>query len=173
MADADVFVLPASAVPEPDSDTPPGRAQCQMPGCENTVTKPARGRSPKYCDEHRGTRSAGSSETKLPNWPNAATVEDALKRYFSTLSFTITLVNPEDGRIIAEGGDAVAVALVNLGRKDKQWRKWLERAAAPGKYGELIVALGFGIVVPVMANHGLLPQFRIPDITTANGKEGT
>lgn len=164
-----VFRIPNSEIP--DDDAPPDRnagAICQFPGCDIPVTKPARGRSPKFCDEHRGTKSGSgaASGSSLPNWSKAPTVQAALEKYFNGLAFAIQLVNPEDGRIIASGSADVATALVNLGRQDKQWRKWLEKASAPGKYGELMLALGFGIVVPIMANHGLLPQVRIPNIST-------
>lgn len=157
MSEARVFELdPADLAPDGHDDASPLR--CQWDGCQNTVTKPARGRTPKFCDEHRNVpkeKRAGS------RWAYADKCEEVLTQYLSYISLGVTLVNPVDGKIIAEGAPAVAHELVELGRQDKQWRQYLERITKPGKYGGLTVAVAM-IVIPVMANHKLLPQFVIP-----------
>ena len=156
---------PSSAAPSSDDIAPDFNAgisdvaptRCGYEGCSNSVTKPARGRTPKFCDEHR-TAAKTKTGARKASWPNAETVELALLRYFGTLTFVVSFVNPDDGTVIAEGAPAVAKELVELGRQDKKLRDLLEKLTAPGKYGPLALAI-FPIVMGLMANHGLLPQF--------------
>ena len=156
-----------SIVPDDDTpnDAPPLR--CAHEGCTNELERTGRGRPPKYCPEHRGTRSgASSTKGKAPSWPGAAGVEAALNKYLATLAFGITLVNPEDGIVIAEGGPAIAHELVEIGKVDKKFRAKLELLCKPGKYGGLLVATA-PVVIGIAANHNLLPQFVVP---TRSGK---
>jgi len=150
-------IAPSSSKP----DTAPLR--CQYDGCPNTVVKPSRGRTPKFCPEHRQAGS-GKNGTPRSKWANADNVEKILSGYLDTLAMGVTLINPADGAVIASGSNAVAHELVELGRVDKTVRKWLEKLSTPGKYGPLTLAL-FPIVLGIMANHNLLPQFMIPGLT--------
>lgn len=159
---SDMDVAPTS------SDTSPLR--CQYDGCTNSVTKPARGRTPKFCDEHKVTAKTSSGRSSA-KWARADEIEKTLAKYLDMLAMGIMLVNPDDGRVIASGSDAVARELVELGRVDKTWRKWLERIAAPGKYGGLTAAM-LPIIIGLMANHKLLPQFVIPGLTDQPIREG-
>lgn len=157
---SNVFALPDEDIPPdipPPDDAEPSR--CQFDGCSNSVVKPARGRTPKYCPDHR-KQTGTSSGRRSAGWSAADDIERILNRYFTGLAFTVTLVNPTDGSIIAEGSEAVVHELVELGRQDKTWRKYLEMLAKPGKYGPLTIASAT-IIIPIMANHGLLPQFMI------------
>jgi len=150
-----------------DDDIAPLR--CEVDGCTNTLTYSGRGRKPKYCDEHKSATSAGTSSGKRSTkWPDAEQVEKQILRYLNGLGMAVTWVNPVDGTIIAKGNPAVAHELVELGKIDKTWRKWLDRIAKPGKYGPLAMALA-PTVIGIAANHNLLPQFQIP---TANDLRG-
>lgn len=155
-------------VDDAESDTPPLR--CQHDGCTNTMDKPARGRPPKYCPEHKATasKSPGSKGTRATAWANAAVVEAALTKYLAGIGLVVSFVNPLDGECIASGAEAVAHELVELGRADKNLRKRLEFIATPGKYGPLVMSLT-PIVIPIMANHGLLPQFVIGNSDKGKG----
>lgn len=148
------------------ADVPPLR--CQHDGCTNALVKPARGRPPKYCDEHK-TASKSSSGKSKTTWANAATVEQALIRYIKGVGVGVSFINPTDGECIASGADGVAHELVELGRVDKSLRKRLEFIATPGKYGPLVVSV-MPIVIPIMANHGLLPQFVIGGTRDGEGE---
>jgi len=79
-------------------------------------------------------------------------------------------VNPTDGRIVADGGPAVVHELVELAKTDSALRKPLELLATPGKYGPLTLAVA-GVILPIMANHGLLPQFEFPHLTPESGAD--
>jgi hypothetical protein len=151
---------------EPNDDAP---LRCQFDGCSNEVVKPARGRTPKFCPEHRRQASTPTGK-RSANWGRANEIENILNKYALGLSFGITLVNPVDGRIVAQGTPAVVHEIVELGRVDKQWRKYLEMIATPGKYGPLVMA-SLTIVIPVMANHKLLPVM-LSDVVTAMGEGG-
>ena len=145
--------------PDRGNDTAPLR--CQFDGCQNAVTKPARGRTPKFCDEHRGTVNKGA---KSPGWAKASQVEQVLCKYFDAVGMAISLVNPADGRVIAKGSDAVAHEIVELARSDTKLRKYLEKLTAPGKYGPLMLACA-PIIFGIAANHNLLPQFSVDGLT--------
>lgn len=141
----------------PVSDSPPLR--CEVDGCDNPIVKPARGRTPKRCDFHRANRSpAGTNRT--PTWRDAAQVEEALTRYFNVLGAGVSFVNEYDGTVITTGGPAIAHELVELAKTDKKLREKLEFITKPGKYGPLTLAVA-SVALPIMANHGMLPQFRI------------
>jgi len=147
---------------ESSNDIPPTR--CQLEGCTNSVTKPARGRSPKFCDEHRNTKTSSTGKSRTTVWANANAVEKALSGYLNSLGVVVSFVNANDGMVIAKGADNVAHEITELGRADKKLRHKLELLAAPGKYGPLILAV-MPIVIPIMANHGLIPQFVIGEVT--------
>ena len=148
-----------------DSDTAPDGLSlgpiCGKPSCPNPITKPARGRTPKFCDEHRATRGVPDAPKKnAGSWAAANSVENALNQLFSYAGMGLQFVNPRDGEIVAAGGPAVAAALVELARSDKKLRGWLEMLAAPGKYGGLTMAVA-GIVIPVLVNHGVIKELSI------------
>ena len=142
-----------------------GPNRCQADGCDNSVPKPARGRPPKYCLEHKsGAKPAGaasegfnSSKSALSgkSWPKAAEVETLLKKYVETLGIGLSFVHEKDGKVIIEGGPDVVTALVELAKDERQLRKYLEWLTTPGKYAPLTLALA-GIVIPIMSNHDLI-----------------
>jgi hypothetical protein len=151
------YVPTEDVAPLRDTDTAPIR--CAFDGCSNEVVKPARGRTPKFCPEHKANPVKGAA-TKKASWPKAEAVELALARYLDGFSFVVSMVNPADGQVIASGSGPVAKELVELGRVDKQWRGYLEKITSPGKYGPLVLSL-MPITIGIMANHGLLPQFLV------------
>lgn len=144
--------------PSRDTDNPPIR--CQMEGCTNAVTKPARGRTPKYCDEHRNQTK--STKGRSASWANANAVEKALAGYLNGLGMAVSFVNPDDGKVIASGAEPIAHEIVEIARNDKKLRAKLEMITAPGKYGKLALAVA-PVIIGLMANHNLLPQFVIGD----------
>lgn len=150
--------IPPADFDNPVTDTPPLR--CEVDGCDNPVIKPPRGRTPKRCDFHRANRGSVSSGNRAPTWRDAAQVEEALTRYFNILGAGVQFVNEYDGTVITTGGPAIAHELVELAKTDKKLRERLEFLTKPGKYGPLSLAIA-SVVLPIMANHNLLPQFRI------------
>lgn len=178
------FVIDPSEVPRDgapdlrDIDTPPNR--CNHPGCTDAVVRTGKGgRPPKYCPAHKdnrnrgkGTATGGRSNVSGKTWGRAVEVETILTKYVAGLGWAIQLVNPKDGKVVADGGPAVVHELVELAKTDTRLRKPLEFVATPGKYGPLSLAL-LAVIAPIMANHGLLPQFQVPGLTpdTSSGGE--
>lgn len=157
-------------IPSDLRDTDSAPLRCNHPGCLNPVVRTGKGgRPPKSCDEHRGKRASttpngSKSSVSGKSWARAGEIESILKEYVSYLGLGIQLVNPADGKIIADGGPNVVHELVELAKTDSRFRKPLEMLATPGKYGPLVLAL-MGVLIPLLANHGLMPQFRIPGLT--------
>lgn len=172
----DPFIINPSDVPPDgasdlrDTDTPPNR--CNYPGCTDAVVRTGKGgRPPKYCPTHKdnrsrnkGTTTGGRSAVSGKAWARAVEVETILCKYVAGLGWGIQLVNPVDGKVVADNGPAVIHELVELAKTDTRLRKPLEFAATPGKYGPLLLAL-LAVIAPILANHGLLPQFQIPGLT--------
>ena len=176
---ADTFVLNSS-----DKDAAPGTATkaakdvapvtCEFVGCQNPVKKSPTGRPAKYCPEHAGGRaktSPNKSALTGKTWSEAAEVEAILKQFVGTLSMGISLVNAEDGKIIAKGGPDVVHELVELAKDDVNLRKYLTSLTAPGKYGPLVMASLFGVIIPIMANHGML-AIPVQMMGTTSSKKG-
>lgn len=138
--------------------------RCQHPGCTNSVTKPARGRTPKFCDDHKST-SPKSTGTRQASWPKAEQVQTALAFYLSLMGAGVSFIDPFDGRCIAKGKDDVAREIVTLCRPNSKARKVLEAIALPGRYADLAAAL-VPVIVPMLAHHNLIPQLVIPMIVS-------
>lgn len=171
---------PPAVIAAAGKDAAPNR--CQADGCDNTVPKPARGRPPKYCTDHKAGKAAGAGSENFntaksalsgKSWPKAAEVETLLKKYVETIGIGISFVHEKDGQVIIEGGPDVVTALVELAKDERQLRKYLEWLTTPGKYAPLTLALA-GIAIPIMSNHGLI-QIDLRKIMggpeTAGGRE--
>lgn len=160
----DIFDLDVDPDTEPPSstDTPPAR--CQQDGCTNGVVKPARGRTPKYCPEHKtpDARTTSRSKASGKSWPKAAEVEAHLTEVLVFTGKGVGWLNEIDGLILQTQGPAVIHELVELAKDDKTLQKYLLWLASPGKYGPLTMACG-SLIIPILANHnffGVLSAFR-------------
>lgn len=143
-----------------DSDSAPLR--CQLPGCTNEVTKPARGRTPKFCDDHKGSKPGTGSTKGLSgkSWPRATEIETLLTNYVIGLSFAVGFANAEDGEIIRDKAPAVVHELVVLAIDDRNLRRYLEWLATPGKYAPLTMAC-FSLILPILQNHGVVDRLML------------
>lgn len=168
----------ADALPDPTDNTGAGNGKfCEVCG------KPLHGRQRKRCDEHaRDTNSTtGTKSQGVPGrrrgWKDAGRVESNLSELVTTIAGGLLFLpdgSPlqKDGATLYTFGPKVAHELVVLADDDPRMRKILERLAAPGRYGPLVIALG-GLMLGLAANHGLLPKAvgdAINDFTTAGGE---
>ena len=155
----------APEFPDAEPATPDDAAPlaCGDPGCTNGITKPARGRTPKYCDDHKGGKANRNppSATSGKGWREAREIEALLNQYVIGIGTGVTFVNKFDGEVIVTSGPAVVHELVELAKSDKNLQKYLTWLATPGKYGPLLLALG-GVAIPILANHDVLPKFSLP-----------
>lgn len=166
--DAPAEIPPEWAAESAAKDSDPKR--CAEPGCTNAPAVTPTGRTGKYCDEHKkqSARTGQSApRAKRNGWARAAEVETALTQFVQYAGMGLQVINRVDGQIIAQGGPAVVTALVEIAKTDTKLRRYLEMAATPGKYGPLVLAV-LGVVIPVMANHDLLPRFFV-DLTKDTG----
>lgn len=159
----EMFELAESDI-APDMPDDKAPLACQEDGCANGIVKPARGRTPKYCGEHKGAgnRSTGSrSATTGKSWSQAKEVETLLTQYVVGVGTGVKFLNEFDGTVIVQSGPAVVHELVELAKSDKNLQKYLLWFATPGRYGPLLMALG-GVALPIMMNHDLVPKFSLP-----------
>lgn len=163
MSDDDFEALAAQA----ENDTPP--LMCAEPGCTNGIDKPARGRPPKFCPEHKPTRNVNSTARAKARggWAKAVEVENALilltQAVAAGLMFTALRA---DGKTIELTGPQIIHELVELAKSDKKLQVILERLTAPGKYAPLVWAI-IPLCMGIAANHNLLPQFVV-DLTAGD-----
>jgi hypothetical protein len=76
----------------------------------------------------------------------------------------VAVINQADGFAIVNGAEDLAKALNNVAKDNPSVYKTLERMLTGSAWGAVIVATG-AIVLPIAANHNLLP-FAIPGVTT-------
>lgn len=74
----------------------------------------------------------------------------------------MALVNQVDGVAILNGAEPLAKALNNVAKDNNVVYKNLERLVTGSAWGAVVMAAG-GIVLPIVANHNLLP-FQIPGV---------
>ena len=154
--------------PLAESDSEPLR--CTEPGCTNAIEYSGRGRKPTKCPEHKrsgnsGTRANNKSAASGKSWARATEVKTHLDGYVAPINlallglaqFTQNAAFIADGAVIAKQLPAVNTELVELAKDDKDLQKVLESIALPTKYAPLMLSL-FGLAVPILANHHLLPE---------------
>lgn len=135
---------------------------CGEPGCTNEVVKGARGPAPKFCPEHKpATRAKSATATNRRGWANGANVEKNLVASVEVMAGALLFLphgSPLylDGSALYASGPKIVHELVVLAEEDKRLRATLEKLAAPGKFGPLVLACG-SLILTVTANHGLLP----------------
>lgn len=145
--DADVKLPGTEDVPvqvEPPADKPPA------------TDKPKRQRN----------RSTAGTKPRGPGRPsNAAKLESQLTQLFSTIAVAgqlATMTNPVVSRdfvIVGHQAEPLAQALVKCAETNPAVRRVLESLVQTSAYGELITVVVGGILLPVLANHGVLPAF--------------
>jgi hypothetical protein len=161
------FILDVSDIPPDDQagmDAPDGYYQAD--GCDNPVVRVShKGPPPKFCPDHKGktstkTTTSTTKATGNGGWVKAPQIEAALNNYVKGAATLVSVVNKADGAIVGMNMPAVIHELVELGKTDKSIRKYLEWIATPGKYGPLVTA-SLGVIIPILANHNLMPVFHI------------
>lgn len=126
---------------------------CAEPGCTNPIVKPARGRTPTRCEEHKNRKAAGANKSKASgkSWPKATEVESHLTNSLKTIGSLSAhfMADPFYGEHLAEAGPAVVAELVELAKDDRTLQRWLTFLAAPGKYGPLTSSI-LALVSPMI-----------------------
>ena len=98
------------------------------------------------------------SDVSGKSWARAGEIETILTNYIVGIGSVVSFANQVDGETLVSNGPKLVHELVELAKTDRQYRQYLEWLAAPGKYAPLTGAI-IGVAFPIMANHGLLPNF--------------
>jgi len=142
----------ADVAPEPASESS-GELQCQV--CGKPLTYAGRGRKPKFCDDHRASRSPSKGAPV-----GRVSKDERLRReLIATLGLVGTglmMVEPYDGLVVLDRAEPTVDALMDVAAHNPRVRKVLEQMIEVSVWGALGTALA-GIVLPITAHHNLLP----------------
>lgn len=83
---------------------------------------------------------------------------DKVATLLSTIGTAVSFFDQIDGEIILVQTGEVAEALATLADEDARVAKALDAMSTGGAYGAFLMALA-GMVIPIMAHHGLVPAF--------------
>ncbi|MFD8943345.1 hypothetical protein ACFV00_15270 [Streptomyces californicus] len=140
------------------TDTAPmdGQTTVELPELD-PVQVPAPDAPPKRT---RRKSAATAADTK-PRQPRGAArqpkLETRIGTNLATLGMTVGVFNQADGMAIMAGAPAFAEALAGLADESPKARELMEGALSGGAMLKCITA-GAGILLPILANHGLIPS---------------
>lgn len=83
-------------------------------------------------------------------------LEDDLGSMLNAFALAVSMFNAADGMTVATHADSVARAWSNLAMKNPKVDRILRNMMGGVSYGEVVVATAM-MVIPILANHGLLP----------------
>lgn len=127
--------------------------------------------APKPRRAHRATTGAAkkAAAKKDDSKPKAgrptvnAQLRDSLDEMITSIGLGVSLANEADGVAIIEGGPKLADALAALAASNPRIAKALTRTTGAAGWGGVVIALS-GILVPIAANHGLVPGLVPPAV---------
>jgi len=99
---------------------------------------------------------------KPPRATRKKSLVKPLEELFTTVGTVVYAVNQVDGTAIINGANGLAVSLNTVARDNPALYKNLERMVTGSAWGSVFIAAG-AIVIPIMANHNLLP-FNLPGL---------
>lgn len=85
-----------------------------------------------------------------------------LTLYSDGIKSLIRARNKVDGDILEANMPQLIAAIVQLAEQDKNVRAYLLAMTVNSAYANVIVILVFGIIIPILANHGMLPPLLMP-----------
>lgn len=145
------------------SDTAPGvidgQSAIELPALD-PVTAPPVAADEKPKRRRRTSTSTSASDTTRPKAPRGGArqpkLETRLVTNLTSLGIMVGMVNQADGLAIVQGAPAFCEALAALADESPKVRAGLESALSGGAVLK-VCAAGSAIVLPIMANHGLIP----------------
>ncbi len=144
-----------SGVPKDLDDTSGfGDLVCEI--CGRTNFKNERG-----LKLHRA-KTHGSGGDKVPSQARrkgkaTRELQQDVETFLTSLGIAVTMANANDGAAIINGTPGLASALANIAERNPKVRAVLESMTQGFAYSELVTASAV-IIIPIMANHGLLPE---------------
>lgn len=154
-----ITIIPATDLPPADME-PVSYDMHQCIDCGTDVPLTAGGRQFDRCIDCRrlarqsktGTTTTTSSGRK--GWQE--TLSSQLTDLGKGLGELVKLANEFDGKVIANGAPNLASALMKPAETNPKVRAALTKVADGGAWGAVIIAAS-AIVIPILANHQLLP----------------
>ncbi len=104
----------------------------------------------------RPSRAKKETAPKASAARSRKSLRKPLEELLGMVAGGVMLANPVDGQIIAAGAPRLAGELDALAGRNPAVHKWLSAMTEGGANLGLVLALSM-IVVPILANHGLLP----------------
>jgi len=114
------------------------------------------------------TRAADRVD-KAPRQPRKKSLVKPLEELFTTVGTVVYAVNQADGSAIINGANGLAVSLNTVAKDNAALYKNLERMVTGSAWGSVFIASG-AILIPIMANHNLLP-FNLPGMEPVGSPE--
>jgi hypothetical protein len=152
----------------PNTDVPPADdLTCEE--CGTPLTYAGRGRKPRYCAEHR--KQPAANPRKVPSGRIGST--DALVNQISNLYMVLGTVlgmskaTTFDGMIVASNAAELAESWRPILDSNPKVRAFWEKASTTGNLSVLIGA-HIGVILPIMAHHGIGPKFMQPTQTVGS-----
>ncbi|MEV6478031.1 hypothetical protein [Streptomyces sp. NPDC051657] len=139
------------------SDTAPiaGQTTVELPELD-PVQVPTPDTAPK---RGRRTKAAAAADTK-PRTPRGGVRQPKLETRIgvslTSLGMTVGVFHQGDGMAIVQGAGPFAEALAGLADESPKARELMEGALSGGAWLKVLTA-GAGILLPIFANHGLIP----------------
>lgn len=149
------FPPPGYGVPADLRDVDPAEGEYVCEICGRGGFKNARGVA-----LHKG-KSHGTATDKTPaarkQSKSTKELQNSLEVFFSSLGIAVTMANAADGAAVINGTPGLAKALANTAERNPKLRAMLENMTSGFAYSELVTASAV-IIVPILANHNLLPE---------------
>lgn len=164
-----VIDLPLDHQQEPgDGQT---TAVCNIDGCSNPVAPyGGRGRYPTKCIDHTPSRKDSAPKNqKVTKRP----LNERLTEELSGWAIMLAMVPgcQSDAMVVVQGAPRLSDALAHLANENPRVKKALEALLESGAWLQVGAALS-AIVIPIAANHGLLPQGVSQAMSMAQAMQG-
>lgn len=130
---------------------------CQVCGLELFYS--GRGRHPKFCDEHK----PGAANNRAPKAAgNMTALRSSLIEMYMFVGMGVTIIDPMDGMTITGSAEKLADSWITLANSNPKVKKFLFKVTTGGGVGAVIIA-HLMVMVPILANHDMLPTFMSKD----------
>lgn len=147
-----------SAETTPADDAPPiGDYEHACVVCGVELTYAGRGRKPKYCAEHKPTAAKSPSRVTSAKGRWQEPLAQALNSQFAVIGMGVYAFNQFDGTCILNGSGQLSTSLVAVAETNPRVRRTLENMVQTGAWAGVAMAAA-SIVLPIMANHNIIPQ---------------
>lgn len=123
--------------------------------------------APDIAPKTGGVKIVAPARTRTDRAPKTGrkkSLAKPLTEFFTSIGSFVAIANQADGIAIIEGAERLAKALDAVAKDNATVYKNLERMVTGSTWGGVIFAAS-AIVVPILANHNLLP-FQIPGFDT-------